>query len=91
MLCKFCGGKHSSLRCTSYKKFSERQERARNMKLCTRCLSSKHLVEDCVSLRQGLPFNCSGCQSSKLVSPMCPSPSVSMCSGKVRSMKGEQL
>ena len=91
MLCKFCGGKHSSLRCTSYKTFSERQERAREMKLCTRCLSSKHLVEDCVSHRQGLPFSCSGCQSSKHVSPMCPSPSVSMCSSKVRSIKGEHL
>ena len=68
----------SSLRCLKYKTHKDRLFQVRKLNLCEFCLSSKHVTCDCVGLKTGLPFKCLGCGSSKHVSPICTSPSVSM-------------
>ena len=63
--CKFCSsGLHSSLRCNKIVSNRERVDQARMIKLCLRCLSSKHMQQACIANKGGLPFKCLGCRKN---------------------------
>ena len=71
--CKLCFfTNHSTVHCKKYPKFVDRQKRAIELKLCSRCLSKNHLEPDCPGMTKGLPFLCSSCHTSDHVLPMCP-------------------
>ena len=85
--CKFGSSDlHSFLRCNKFvSHHKERVDQARMLKFCLHCLSSKHMQQDCIANKGGLTFKCLGCRKNDHVSPMCPTPSFAMTSGKIRS------
>ena len=90
--CKFCRSPaHSSLRCPKFRSVKERKDQAYKLGLCCHCLSAKHRTQHCLSLTEGLPFECTGCHSNRHVSPLCTSPTLSMTMNKVRQKEGEAL
>jgi hypothetical protein len=70
--CKFCSSSnHYSIGCMKYQNYEQRQARARELKLCIRCLSSKHGEETCSGHDNKIPYPCKVCQNHNHVSPMC--------------------
>ena len=70
--CKFCKATgHYSAGCNTYKTPEQRANRARELKLCWRCLSPKHTAETCAGVRNKLPFECKICRSHEHVTPVC--------------------
>ena len=55
-LCFFTN--HSTLHCRKYSKFEDRQCRADELKLSTRCLSKAHAAKECPGVTKGLSFQC---------------------------------
>ena len=70
--CKFCDSKaHYSSSCTVYDKADVRERRAAELKLCTLCLSTKHLEVKCSGKFGKLPFPCKCCSQYTHTTPMC--------------------
>ena len=71
-VCKFCNEQsHYSSVCTIYKTADARERRAAELKLCTLCLSSKHLEDKCSGKFGKLPFPCKCCSQYTHTTPMC--------------------
>lgn len=70
--CKFCSNSHRSMFCENFPDHKTRVDRATFLKLCIRCLSSKHSEDICPGKTGKLPFICKLCNSSVHVAPMCP-------------------
>lgn len=70
--CRFCSKNHRSIYCENFPDHKARIDRAVLLRLCTRCLSSKHNEGSCPGKTGKLPFICKLCNSSVHVPPMCP-------------------
>ena len=71
-ICKFCSANtHSSSICTNYKSYDDRLRRLRQLKLCEKCMSSKHQVNECPYNDKIFSFNCFKCGQNDHVSPLC--------------------
>ena len=70
--CKFCNANnHFSANCVKYRTHVQRINRARELKLCVKCLSAKHFTETCSGSRNKLPFACKICKGHDHVTPIC--------------------
>lgn len=75
--CKFCDSKiHYSSSCTVYKNADQRMQRAAELRLCTRCLSAKHVETNCSGKSGKIPFPCKICSQYTHATPMCKKPAV---------------
>jgi len=68
--CKFCSKEHISSKCEKFKTLKQRTDRAGELGLCSKCLSSGHTKKDCKN--HPFPFPCSECRSSQHIRPFCP-------------------
>jgi len=67
--CKFCSStSHSMLNCLKYPTHDSRIDRCKELKLCIKCTSSKHISRDC---KIRLDFKCKFCQKADHISAMC--------------------
>lgn len=89
--CKFCSMlNHSSLHCKKYANYEDRLRRARELKLCIRCLSAKHFEKDCPGKLGQLPYQCQSCFTATHVTPLCSSMVLSLSSAKNLTSNGDK-
>ena len=68
--CKFCTAtNHSMLNCRKFPSHESRMKRCRELNMCMRCSSLKHLKTSC---NTPLDFSCVICQSKDHISALCP-------------------
>ena len=71
--CKFCTNtSHGSSKCLKYPNHNSRVEKARDLGLCSRCLSATHKEDTCAGVKGKLRFACTICHKLEHVTPMCP-------------------
>ena len=87
--CKFCSLiNHSSLHCKRFSNYDEGVKRAKELKLCTRCLSAKHLENDCPGKSGNLPYQCKSCYTATHVTPLCANMVLSLSAAKTVTSRG---
>ena len=70
--CKFCDKDgHSSYYCNEFKTNEQRNDRCKQLKLCFKCTSNKHVSPNCPGKRGALYYPCKICGSKGHVSAMC--------------------
>lgn len=68
--CKFCSGSsHSMLQCAIYPSHQARVTRCTELKICSKCTSSKHAGVECTAK---LDFDCKFCNERRHISALCP-------------------
>ena len=70
--CKFCDVEgHSSYYCFKYKTLDQRKDRCKELKLCFKCTSNKHVVKDCPGKTGNLQKPCRVCNSKGHTGALC--------------------
>ena len=68
--CRLCSQEgHSSFSCTVYPTLEDRKGRLQVLNWCQRCMSTKHLLDQCVG---ELRYCCFVCNSNHHIAPLCP-------------------
>ena len=72
--CRFCNfSDHITINCDVYPSMKTRVSLADQKSWCTKCLSSKYLLDKCPGKNVSLPFKCYKCKNSEYHAAVCPS------------------
>ena len=70
--CKFCNtSNHSMFLCPKYSSHNARNNRCKELNLCSLCSSSKHMSKDCFGKDNRLSYECKICKSKGHISALC--------------------
>ena len=70
--CRFCDlDGHSSYYCSKYKTLDQRKDRCKELKLCFKCTSNKHLADTCPGKSGNLQKPCCCCNSKRHTVALC--------------------
>src|ERR1700755_1102854 len=71
-MCKFCSSHgHVMTNCNVYENYDSRVKRCNEIKLCSRCSSSKHSADQCPGLNNKLSFSCQVCNGKNHITALC--------------------
>ena len=71
--CKFCTDiGHFSSKCSKFGSLQARKNRAEELTLCNKCLSSRHKTSECPGNTASLPYKCFVCNKAEHHGAMCP-------------------